>query len=274
MYKFNGNILNDMPGALTGSIPSPIVVADIIMGLYKEACNLEVVYDLLNTEYESENDFYAMLSDLSDALDNVDLETLTELRESFGTGIIYSAADRWIISEMSSLYDNSSVEKLKFSLITSIRELVDDCDYVSYDELQIIASSLYSSIAAMFNEIYNTYDLHKWIKGRAEDLPVINDVTRGFNEFMIRMNMDIDEIVDEIYGKCQKFIFVSNVVDKDPEVSKKIRAMVPEYLRFEFESIIELITEDMVEDLLNGKAKINQDWITMVSSDDDEEDND
>ena len=121
----------------------------------------------------------------------------------------------------------------------------------------------------MFNEIFNTYELGKWIKARNEELPPISDITRGFNEFMIRMNMDIDEISDLIFSKCQKFIFISNAVDKDPEVSKRIRAMVPEELRFEFESVIELITDDMVEDLLNGKARITQDWINMVSSEED-----
>lgn len=266
MYKFNGTIISDMPGTMTGSVPSPIVVADVISGLYNEACNLETVYDLLNVEYEGENDFYAMLSDLSDAMDNVDLETLTDLRESFGTGIIYSAAERWIIPELTYLYDNSNPQNLAGSIITSIKNLIDDCDYVSYEDLQVISSSLYSCIASMFNEIYNTYELGKWIKARNEELPPINDVTRGFNEFMIRMNMDIDEISDLIFSKCQKFIFISNQVDKDPEVSKRIRAMVPEELRFEFESVIELITDDMVEDLLNGKARITQDWINMVSS--------
>lgn len=271
MYKFDGTIISDMPGSMTGSVPSPIVVADVISGLYKEACNLEAVYDLLNVEYEGENDFYAMLSDLSDAMDNVDLETLTDLRESFGTGIIYSAAERWIIPELTNLYDNSNPHNLACSIITSIKNLIDDCDYVSYEDLQVISSSLYSCIASMFNEIFNTYELGKWIKARNEELPPISDVTRGFNEFMIRMNMDIDEISDLIFSKCQKFIFVSNAVDKDPEVSKRIRAMVPDDLRFEFESIIELIDEDMIEDLLNGKVRINQEWINMVSSEDEDD---
>ena len=271
MYNFEGSIINDRPGSMTSRVPDPVFVADIVTGLYKEACNLEKVYDLMMTEYSGENDFYALLSDLSDAMDNIDLDMLVDLRTAFGTGIIYSAAERWIIPPLSSLYDNTDANTLKDSIVTNIMDIIEECDYVAPDDMQIIAANLYGCIAAMFHEIYNTYEIGKWVAARYETLPVLNDVTRGFNEFMIRMNMSVDEVADNLYSKTQKFVFVSNEVDRDPEVSKKIRAMVPVNLKDEFEDVIELITEEQVESLLNGRLRITAEFLSSLANDEEDE---
>ena len=278
MYKKEFDISNDRKGAMTGKAPDPSFVADIITGLYHEGCNLEKLYDLLKTEYVGENDFYALLSDISDVLDTIDLEVISDLGTSYGTGLIYSHADRWIMSALNNLHNNNTFkddegnEYHEETILTQIQKIADDCDYISQDEMLVYAHMLYNNIAAMFFEIYNTYGVERFIKARTEELPIINDVTRGFNEFLVRQNLSIDEAADILYAKTQKFVFVSNEVDRDPEISKKIRGMVPTELKEEFESVIELITEEDIENILNGRQRITAKFLASLgSSDDDDE---
>lgn len=274
MYKFDGNIVPDRPGVMSGKAPDPAFAADVITNLYKQACKLEELYDIMMSEYNGENDFYALLADVSDTLNEIDLDALTELRMSYGTGIIYSKAERWIISSLTGLYDNTDAMTKKESVLVSIYDMVDACEYITVDEMQVLAAELYDCIAAMFYELFNTYDMDKWIKARSEELPVLNDVTRGFNEFMVRENVSIDEIADILYSKTQKFVYVTNEVDRDAEVSKKIRGMVPENLKEEFESVIELITEEHIEDLLNGRRRITAEFLESLGEEDDSSDED
>ena len=276
MYKFDGNIVQDRPGSMVSKSPDPVFVADVLTSMYRQAGNLEDVYKLLMTEYNGENDFYALLADLSEKMDEIDLDALTEIRMAYATGIIYSKAERWIISALTTLYDNTNAESKKESIIDSIANMIDDCEYITVDSMQVYAAELYACIAAMYNELFNTYDMDKWIKARDEELPVLNDVTRGFNEFMVRMNMSINEIADVLYEKTQEFVYVTNEVDRDAEVSKKIRAMVPDSLRDEFENVIELFTPEDVEDMLNGRRRITAEYLVSIgegdnASDDDDE---
>ena len=140
------------------------------------------------------------------------------------------------------------------------------------DKMGAIAASLYHVISVLYMEIYNTYDVSRWIIHKQDGQSFINDITVGYNEFLIQMNMSPEEMADTLYEKLQKFVFVTNEVDKDPEVSKKIREMVPGIYKEKFEELIELITEEQVQDILNGTLKIDKRFFNSLAEDEFDDD--
>lgn len=273
MYTLHKNISIDNKGGMTGVSPDPIAVANILTAMFRNAEKLEKLYDVMMTEYSGENDFYAILSDISDIIDTIDKDELSSIRNAYGSGVIYSAADRWIIAPMFELYDNTvgSDGKIQDCLISDIVKTIDECEYVDMTTMRVYAAELYNCIAAMYMEIYNTYGLDRWIKAKTSELPIIDDITRGFNEFLVRVNMSVEEMADYVYEKKMKFIFVTNEVDRDPEIGNKIRSMVPFELKSRFDAVVELITSEQVESILNGKITINESFIVWLENDDDED---
>lgn len=263
MYtKFDGAIVEDHAAIMTNKVPSPEFVADILETLFNNAQKLEKVHEGLMTPYKSENDYYAVLQDISDALDEIDTEDITSARDTYLTSTIYSKGERWISSGLITLL-NPNIEEL--SALLQIQNLVNDCEYVSSERLQVLAADIYYAVSSMYFEIYNTYDIQDWVDYKNGDGFLIKAITRGFNEFLMRTNKSMDEMVDTLYEKTQKFVYVTNEVDRDPEVAKKIRAMVPNELAEEFESCIELITKEQVEDILNRKIAITQNFLDMLN---------
>lgn len=269
MYKQIFDTIEDRKGAMALNSPDPKYAADVITDLYQQANVLSKVYKIMMTPYEGENDFYTLLADLSEAFDEINFSALTSLRLSYLNGTIFSLAERWIIPSLVILYDDSNKGTLEDSTLTAIRNVVEECEYIPMAEFQALASSLYRSIASMYMELFNTYGLDDFVHiDAADELPKINFVTKGFNEFLMREDKSIEEMATIIYDKTQEFIFVANEVDKDEATSKKIRAMVPEDLKAEFEDVIELITEEQVAGLLNGTIRINKRFIDSLIGDD------
>lgn len=279
MYKFNGTLRDDMKGSLTSKVPTPDYVGDVICDMLNVAEKLEVIYNLCMTEYSGENDFYSLLSDISDAIDDIDIDQIIFIRDAFSFGVIYSACERWIISPLQDLYYEDSKSEIvrDDSIMKILTDVIEDCDYVEIDKMQAIASALYNSIAAIYFEVYNTYGAGRWVENKLNGTNFINDITRGYNEVLIRMNKSPEEMSEYLFDKVQKFVFVTNEVDRDADVSKKVRSLVPEHLKEDFEGVIELITKEQVEDIVNGRIKITARFIAKLneeiedSSDDDGE---
>ena len=279
MYKFDGNLINDSKGVMSISTPSADVVGGMLKRILTSADNLSELYDAMIQPYSGENEFYSMLADVSEKFDNIDLEEIGMIRNAYTFGSIYSAADRWIISAMYSFdadadSSDSYLSKAMFSntIVKKLREIIDDCEFVPMDKMGAIAASLYHVISVLYMEIYNTYDVSRWIIHKQYGQSFINDITVGYNEFLIQMNMSPEEMADTLYEKLQKFVFVTNEVDKDPEVSKKIREMVPGIYKEKFEELIELITEEQVQDILNGTLKIDKRFFNSLAEDEFDDD--
>lgn len=279
MYKFDGNLINDSKGVMSISTPSADVVGGMLKRILTSADNLAELYDAMIQPYSGENEFYSMLADVSEKFDNIDLEEIGMIRNAYTFGSIYSAADRWIISAMYSFdadadSSDSYISKAMFSntIVKKLREIIDDCEFVPMDKMGAIAASLYHVISVLYMEIYNTYDVSRWIIHKQDGQSFINDITVGYNEFLIQMNMSPEEMADMLYEKLQKFVFVTNEVDKDPEVSKKIREMVPGIYKEKFEELIELITEEQVQDILNGTLKIDKRFFNSLAEDEFDDD--
>lgn len=271
MYKNDFCIVDDKKGDMAMSTPDPSYVADIVCGLLDNALKFEKIYDIFNSDYDSDFGFFAMLGDAADVLDQISEEELTAISEAYGIGTIYSECGRWIMPALYGLAKDSDGRECLFHVISDI---IEECEQVDSVRMQTIISELYGCLAALFTEIYNTYDLGKWINYKLHKVEFSRDVTRGFNEVLIRKNMSIDEMADMIYEKTQKFIFVSNEVDRDPEVSKKVRSLVPDDLKEDFESVIELLTAEDVEDILNGRKEINRTFINKISLDESDDQDD
>lgn len=276
MYEFNGILTDDIKGSFTGVSPAINKVGTAIEVLYKNAKKLELIYNSLITPCDSDSDIYIMYADIEEILDDIDMDELKSVCESYAIGTIGSKSEHWIIGPLLSLVGGvsagkSSSEK-EIGILDDLRKIIDECDTENTDKLKIISLNVYTVISAIYREIFNTYDLFDWCK--------IGDggksITRGFNEFLTRVNMSPSEIADEIYWKTMddentgtKFVFVTNEVDRDPEKGKRIREMVHASLRDRFEGIIEYITSEQVDDILNGKIKITESFIIKMENDDD-----
>ena len=273
MYDYKGDIINDLPGSMSGGeAPSPDYVSDMLTTMYKTAGKLEEMHKLLSgvKDTDGEVEILTTLSEVSDVLDTIDKIALRDVALAYGLGALYSSAECWIMSAMYDLVGREGVksDNAPQSILDIFEKMMDDGEPVPPAELKSLSAELYNCIAAIYLELYNTYELDRWVDDSSDR---IKDITRGFNEFLMSNNLGIEEISKFVYEKTQEFVFVTNEVDRDPEVGKKIRDMVPTDLVFDFESVIDLITAEQVEDILNGKIKIDADFIMKVSSESDDE---
>lgn len=276
MYEFNGILTEDLKGSFSGVVPSISTIGNALAVLYNAALKLEDIYKSLMTDCESDGDVYIMYSDIEEVLDSIDFEELKAVCKMFAIGVIGSRAEKWIVGPLLTLVGGATMgtnkEIREEGLINNLRDLIDDCEIVEKSRLQLMGLNVKNIIAAIYMELFNTYGLDDWRSG----VDCGKSISRGFNEFLIRVNKNPKEIADEIYWKTMdesntgdRFVFVTNEVDRDPEKGRKIRSMVHATLRDRFEDIIEYITSSQVEDILNGKIKITEAFISRMENDDD-----
>ena len=274
MYTFNGTLTDDLKGSFTGTMPAVASVGSSLEILYKTALKLEDIYSALQSacSIESDNDIYIIYADIEEILDDIDIDTLKSVCENYQIGVIGSKAEHWIIGPLLTLSGSTATngKKEEESIIDNLRELVDECEIISNEDLELLCLNVRHTIAAIYTELFNTYDLNDW----RSSVNIGKGITRGFNEFLTRVNMSPTEIADELYWKIldednsDRFVFITNEVDRDPNVGRQIREMVHVQLRDRFEEVIEYITKEQVEDILNGKIKITESFIVSLENDD------
>lgn len=264
MYSLNTNLVDDNKGVMTGNVPNPKSVGWILNTLFNTADKLAELYNVMMRDYKTENDCFAIFYDITDILEQIDLDDVNRLADNYCNGFVYSSCEKWIITPLCDLYyrgGNDITMSVEGTLLSRLQSITDECEYIPASKMHVLAASLYAIIAAMYSEIYNTYGVDRWITGGNG---MLLDITRGYNEFLIMQNASCEEMARSLFERINKFVHVTNEVDRDPEVAKKIRDMVPADLMEMFEDNIELITEEQVQDILNGKIRINSKFITSL----------
>lgn len=239
-------------------------------------------------------EMYAFKGDLEDTLDEMVFEEDREfIISALESRKIYSKNVSWlhkifasykteslIVNKFPSGTPKAVIESYSNILMPNRIQGIADSD-LDTDAMSIILSELSNDIATLYKEIENTYDTSRYLKCNADTKPVKRGrfdlgktfeddedrlpdhltVTEGFNSFCAFTGCSFREIAEFLNAKLLEYDFVPNEVDKDPEISKKIRAMVPEERTDDFELIVNTISKDEVDDILNGVRFITDEYI-------------
>lgn len=240
-------------------------------------------------------EMYTFKGDLEDTLDEKVFEEDREfIISALESRQIYSKNISWlhkifasyrtealIINKFPAGTPRAVIEAYNNILMPSRIQGIADSD-LDTDTMSIILAELSNDIATLYKEIENTYDTSRYLEwdesttskssrnikplklgeelvtSKSSEPPT---VTEGFNSFCAFVGCSFKEIAEFLNAKLLEYDFVPNEVDKDPEISKKIRAMVPEERMDDFELIVNTFSKEDVDDILNGVRFITDEYI-------------
>ena len=104
MYSLNTNLVDDNKGVMTGNVPNPKSVGWILNTLFNTADKLAELYNVMMRDYKTENDCFAIFYDITDILEQIDLDDVNRLADNYCNGFVYSSCEKWIITPLCDLY--------------------------------------------------------------------------------------------------------------------------------------------------------------------------